>query len=112
MSGEEFHALLDEYAWESEVDSRDEPLTLARLAELERQKGVKFASFYKEFLSMYGAGDFGSITVLSPDPQSQFPVWEITSKLEDREFNFMGVVERDFDYFGSLIEQGVCANDI
>jgi hypothetical protein len=65
MSSEEFHALVDEYAWESEVDRRDSPLTLARLAELERQKSVKFPAFYKEFLSMYGAGDFGSTTVLS-----------------------------------------------
>jgi phosphopantetheinyl transferase len=70
MSSEEFHALLDEYGWESELDRRDEPLTLARLAELERQKGVRFPAFYKEFLSMHGAGDFGGITVLSPDPQS------------------------------------------
>jgi hypothetical protein len=61
---------------------------------------------------MYGAGDFGSITVLSPDPHSQFPIWETTSQLEDREFNFMGVVDRDSDYFGFLVEQGVCANDI
>jgi hypothetical protein len=95
------------HAWESEVDRRDSPLILARLAELERQKGVKFPAFYKEFLSMYGAGDFGSITVLSPDPHSQLPIWETTSQLEDREFNFMGVVYRDSDYFGFLIEQGV-----
>lgn len=39
------------YAWESEVDRRDEPLILASLAELERQKGVSFPAFYKEFLS-------------------------------------------------------------
>jgi hypothetical protein len=112
MSSEEFHALLDEYAWESEVDRRDLPLTLARLAEFERQKGVKFPAFYKEFSSMYGAGDFGSITVLSPDPDSQFRISETTSQLENREFNFMGVVDPDSDYFGFLIEQGVCANDI
>jgi hypothetical protein len=72
----EFHALLDEYAGESEVDRGDAPLTLARLGGLERQKGVKFPAFYKEFLSMYGAGDFGLITVLSPDPKSQFPIWK------------------------------------
>jgi hypothetical protein len=49
MTSEELHAFLDEYAWETEVDRRDEPLTLARLAQLERQKGVKFPVFYKEF---------------------------------------------------------------
>ena len=32
--------------------------------------------------------------------------------MEDREFNFIGVVDRDSDYFGFLIEHGVCANDI
>jgi hypothetical protein len=94
MSSQEFHALLDEYAWESEVDRRDLPLTLARLAEFERQKGVKFPAFYKETLSMYGAADFGSITVLSPDPDSQFRISETTSQLEDREFNFMGITRR------------------
>ena len=61
---------------------------------------------------MYGAGEFGSVDVLSPDPESGFPIWETTSRLENRECNFMGVVELDPDYFGFLIEHGVCSNDI
>jgi hypothetical protein len=69
-------------------------------------------AFYKEFLSMYGAGDFGSVTVLSPDPESGFPIWETTLRLENRECNFMGVVELDSDYYGFLIKHGVCSNDI
>ena len=40
MTSEEFHELVEEHSWESEVDRRDSPLTLARLDELERQKGV------------------------------------------------------------------------
>jgi len=61
---------------------------------------------------MYGAGEFGSVTVLSPDPESGFPIWETTLRLENRECNFMGVVEMDSDYYGFLIEHGVCSNDI
>jgi hypothetical protein len=71
-----------------------------------------FPAFYKEFISTYGAGEFGSVTVLSPDPKSRFTIWETTSRLENRECNFMGVVESDSDYYGFLIEQGVCSNDI
>jgi hypothetical protein len=61
---------------------------------------------------MYGAGEFGSVTVLSPDPRSSFAIWETTCELEDRECNFMGVAEIDSNYYGFLIEQGVCSNDI
>ena len=67
---------------------------------------------YKEFLCTYGAGDFGTLTVLSPDPDSQFPIWESTAKLENRECAFLGVVDIDSDFYGFLIEQGICSNDI
>lgn len=112
MTSEEFHALVEEYTDPSASDDGDTPLTLARLAELERHKGIKFPAFYKEFLSMYGAGDFGYVTVLSPDVDSKFPIWETATRLENRECSFMGVIELDSDYFGFLIEQGVCSNDI
>jgi hypothetical protein len=106
MTSEEFHALVEEYTDPSASDDGDTPLTLARLAELERYKGIKFPAFYKEFLSMYGAGDFGYVTVLSPDVDSKFPIWETATQLENRECSFMGVIELDSDYFGFLIEQG------
>jgi hypothetical protein len=61
---------------------------------------------------MYGPGDFGCVTVLSTDPKSGFSIWEATSRLENRECNFIGVVEVDSNYYGFLIEQGVCSNDI
>jgi len=53
---------------------------------------------------MYGAGDFGFVTVLSPDPESGFSIWETTLRLENRECNFMGVVELDSDYYGFLTD--------
>ena len=112
MTSEEFHDLVEENTEESGEGANDSPLTLAQLAQLECQKGIQFPSAYKDFLSTYGAGDFGSLTVLSPDPQSEFPIWETTARLENRECGFLGVVEIDSDYYGFLIEQGVCSNDI
>ena len=76
------------------------PLTLARRAQLERQKGIKFPDTYREFLSTYGAGDFGSVTVPSPDLRSEFPIWETTARLESCECGFLGVVEIDSDFYG------------
>jgi hypothetical protein len=108
MTSEEFHTLVEEHTCES----GDDPLTLAQIARLERQIGIRFPAFYKEFLSMYGAGEFGTVDVLSPDSESSFPIWETTATIEDRECGFLGVVELDSDYYGFLIEHGVCSNDI
>jgi hypothetical protein len=112
MTSDEFHRFVEECLDQFGETDGDEPLTLAQLKKFERQKGIRFPAFYKEFISTYGAGEFGSVTVLSPDPKSRFPIWETTSRLENRECNFMGVVESDSNYYGFLIEQGVCSNDI
>ena len=111
MTSDEFHERAEECSYDFEGVQRDALLTLSRLAQLERQKGVRFPAFYKEFLSMYGLGDFGCVTVLSPDPKSGFSIWEMTSRLENRECNFIGVVETDSNHYGFLIEHGVCSND-
>ena len=112
MTSEEFHALVEQHTCKVEDDDENAPLTLAQLTRLERQKGIRLPAFYKEFLSMYGAGEFGSVNVLSPEPDSGFPIWETTLRLENRECNFIGVVEIDSDYYGFLVEHGVCSNDI
>jgi len=112
MTSQEFHALVEQHTYKVDDDEENAPLTLAQLARLERQKGIRFPAFYKEFLSMYGAGEFGSVDVLSPDPESGFPIWETTLRLKNRECNFVGVVELDSDYYGFLIEHGLCSNDI
>jgi hypothetical protein len=111
MTSDEFHGLVEECSDQFGETDGDAPLTLAQLKEFEQQKGIRFPAFYKEFISTYGAGEFGSVTVLSPDPQSIFPIWETTARLENRECNFMGVVESDSNYYGFLIEQGVCSNE-
>ena len=95
MTSDEFHELAEECSCDFDGVQRDTPLTLSRLAQFERLKGIRFPAFYKEFLSMYGPGDFGCVTVLSPDPKSGFSIWEATSRLENRECNFIGVVEVD-----------------
>jgi hypothetical protein len=46
------------------------------------------------------------------DGERDVPTWETTSRLENRECNFIGVVEADSNYYGFLIEHGVCSNDI
>ena len=69
MTSHEFHELAEEGSYDFDGAQRDGPLPLSRLAQLERQKGVRFLAFYKEFLSMYGPGDFGCVTVLSSDPK-------------------------------------------
>jgi hypothetical protein len=74
MTSEEFHGLVEECSYDFDGAQRDAPLTLSRSAQLERQKGVRLPAFYKEFLGMYGPGDFGSVTVLSPDPKSSFSI--------------------------------------
>ena len=112
MTSEEFHDLVEANTKDSGEGDNDSPLTLAQFAQLERQKGIQFPDAYKEFLSTYGAGDFGSVTVLSPDPKSEFKIWETTASLETRNCGFVGVVDIDSDYYGFLIEQGVCSNDI
>jgi hypothetical protein len=112
MTSEEFHALVEAYSEPGPEGDGDQPLTLARIAEVERERGIKFPTFYKEFLSRYGAGYFADVLVLSPDPKSQFPCWETSGQVKNRECNFMGVIEYESDYYGFLIEQGVCSNDI
>jgi SMI1-KNR4 cell-wall len=111
MTSEEFHGLVKKHA--HNTGRYDEwPLTALRLAEIEREIAIELPGFYKEFLSIYGAGDFGAVTVLSPDPKSEFPAWESNSIAKNRECNFIGVVDVDSDYYGFLVEQGICSNDI
>ena len=108
MTSDEFHELAEECSYDFDGAQRDPPLTLSRLVQLEKQKGIRFPVFYKEFLRMYGPGDFGCVTVLSPEPKSGISISETTSRLENRECNF----EVDSNYYGFLIEHGVCSNDV
>ena len=112
MTSEEFHELVEEYGEPVPEAGGDKPLTLARIAEIEREREVKFPTYYKEFLSRYGAGYVRDALILSPDPRSKFPCWETSGQVENRECNFMGVIEYESNYYGFLIEQGVCSNDI
>jgi hypothetical protein len=57
MTSEEFRDLVEENTEDSGQGDNDSPLTLDQLAQLERQKGIKFPDTYKEFLSTYGVGD-------------------------------------------------------
>ena len=72
MTSEEFHALIEQHTYEPGDYNESAPLTFAQLARLERQKGIRFPAFYKEFLSMYGAGEFGCVTVYHRIPKVDF----------------------------------------
>jgi len=49
MTSEDFHDLVEENTEDSGKGANDSPLTLAKLAHLECQKGIKFPDASKEF---------------------------------------------------------------
>jgi hypothetical protein len=53
MTSKEFHALVEQHTHELGNDDEHAPLTLAQLARLERQKGIRFPAFYKELLRRF-----------------------------------------------------------
>jgi hypothetical protein len=42
MTSEEFHALVEQHTYKVDDDDENAPLTLARLARFEGQKGIRF----------------------------------------------------------------------
>ena len=82
MTQDEFDDLIQEIReedpeqLESEFFIRDKPLKEDKLAKLEQKAGFTLPEEYRNFLKRFGAGDIGTITVLSPDPESDFSLWK------------------------------------
>ena len=72
MTSKEFHALVEQHTYELGNDDEHAPLTLAQLARLEHQKGIRFPAFYKEFLSMYGQVSSAPSLFYPPTPKADF----------------------------------------
>src|ERR1700737_3828613 len=82
MTQDEFDDLIQEIREEdpeqldSEFFIRDKPMKEDKLAKLEQKAGFTLPEEYRSFLKRFGAGDIGTITVLSPDPESDFSLWK------------------------------------
>src|SRR6202007_1181990 len=82
MTQDEFDDLIQEIREEdpeqldSEFFIRDKPLKEDKILKLEQKAGFTLPEEYRNFLKRFGAGDIGTITVLSPDPESDFSFWK------------------------------------
>ena len=97
MTQDEFDDLIQEIREEdpeqldSEFFIRDKPMKEDKLAKLEQKAGFTLPEEYRSFLKRFGAGDIGTITVLSPDPESDFSLWKGQEPFE--EVNWVPVVD-------------------
>ncbi|HXC61621.1 MAG TPA: SMI1/KNR4 family protein, partial [Nitrospiria bacterium] len=82
MTQEDFDNLINEIREEdpdqlsSEFLVREDPIKEEGIVKFEQKAGFKFPEEYRYFVKKYGAGEIGTITVLSPDPESQFSMWD------------------------------------
>ena len=108
MTQDEFDDLIQEIREEdpeqldSEFFVRDKPLKEDKVAKLEQKAGFALPEEYRNFLKRFGAGDIGTITVLSLDPESDFSLWKNQEPFEkvswipvvdDGKSNFYGLVQ-------------------
>jgi hypothetical protein len=62
-----------------------------KLGKLEQKARFTLPEEYRNFLKRFGAGDIGTITVLSPDPESDFSLWKNQEPFE--KVNWIPVVD-------------------
>jgi SMI1/KNR4 family protein SUKH-1 len=117
MSQDEFDDLIAEIKEEDpeQLDSeflvRDKPLKEDKLSKLEKQSGFTLSEEYRNHLKRFGAGDIGTITVLSPDPHSDFSLWKGEEPFEKR--SWIPVVDDGKNnYYALVVEGGVCSREI
>ena len=60
------------YLFEAE---RDQPLTERAIAEIERNRGIRFPEAFIAHLATEGAGDFAYGSIYSPDSESTWSLW-------------------------------------
>jgi SMI1 / KNR4 family (SUKH-1) len=117
MTQDEFDDLIQEIREEdpeqldSEFFIRDKPLKEDKLLKLEQKAGFTLPEEYRNFLKRFGAGDIGTITVLSPDPESDFSFWKGQEPFE--KVSWVPVVDDGkSNYYGFVVESGVCSREV
>jgi SMI1 / KNR4 family (SUKH-1) len=117
MTQDEFDDLIQEIREEdpeqldSEFFIRDKALREEKLLKIEQKAGFTFPDEYRNFLKRFGAGDIGTITVLSPDPESDFSLWKGQEPFE--KVRWVPVVDDGkSNYYGFVVENGVCSREV
>jgi len=117
MTAEEFDEVIDEVRDEdpeqldSEFFVRDKPFKEEKLVKFEQKAGMKFPEEYRNYLKRFGAGDIGTVTVLSPDPESDFSLWIGEEPFEKT--SWVPVVDDEkSNYYCFVVENGVCSREI
>ena len=117
MTQDEFDDLIQEIREEdpeqldSEFFVRDKPLKEDKVAKLEQKAGFALPEEYRNFLKRFAAGDIGTITVLSLDPESDFSLWKNQEPFE--KVNWIPVVDDGkSNFYGLVVENGVCSREI
>jgi SMI1 / KNR4 family (SUKH-1) len=117
MTQDEFDDLIQEIREEdpeqldSEFFVRDKPLREDKLAKLEQKATFTLPEEYRNFLKRFGAGDIGTITVLSPDPESDFSLWKGQEPFE--KVSWVPVVDDGkSNYYGFVVENGICSREV
>jgi SMI1/KNR4 family protein SUKH-1 len=117
MTQDEFDDLIQEIREEdpeqldSEFFVRDKPLKEDKVAKLEQKAGFTLPEEYRNFLKRFGAGDIGTITVLSLDPESDFSLWKNQEPFE--KVNWIPVVDDGkSNFYGLVVENGACSREI
>jgi len=117
MTQEEFETLIKEIREEdpdqlsSEFLVREDPLNEDKISRFEQKAGFTFPEEYRYFLKKFGAGEIGTVTVLSPDPESQFSMWDGKDEF-NRENGCPFAEDSDGNYYAFLVENGVCSKDV
>src|SRR6201987_5897425 len=111
MTQEDFDNLINEIREEdpdqlsSEFLVREEPIKEEQIVKFEQKAGFKFPEEYRYFVKKYGAGEIGTITVLSPDPESQFSMWDGKEEF-NRETGCPFAEDSDGNFYAFLVETG------
>ncbi len=117
MTHEEFEDLIKEIREEdpdqlsSEYLVRDNPLKEEVLSRFENKAGFTFPEEYRYFLKRYGAGEIGTVTILSPDPDSQFAL-SLSDDDPSRKGGVAFAQDSDGNSYAFLVENNVCSKDV
>ena len=110
MTQEDFDNLIEEIREEDPISSAPNSWsgrspTEEKLANFEQKAGFQFPEEYRHFLKKFGCGEIGTVTILSPDPESQFSMWDGKEEF-NRETGFPFAEDSDGNFYAFLVENG------